>query len=55
MRLEHLPYGVTDKTGVVMRRDDFEAPFASMVHDFLVTRRHALFPDPAADRHCSGR
>jgi carotenoid cleavage dioxygenase-like enzyme len=28
----------------VIRRDDFEAPFSSMVHDFLVTRRHALFP-----------
>jgi carotenoid cleavage dioxygenase len=39
-----MAYGVTDKTGVVTRRDDFEAPFAAMVHDFLVTRRHALFP-----------
>ena len=28
----------------MVRRDDFEAPFAAMVHDFLVTRRHALFP-----------
>ena len=37
-------YGVTDKAGVVTRRDDFEAPYCSMVHDFLVTRRHALFP-----------
>ena len=37
-------YGVTDKTGQVTRRQDFEAPFAAMVHDFLVTRRHALFP-----------
>jgi carotenoid cleavage dioxygenase-like enzyme len=37
-------YGVTDKTGAVVRRDNFEAPFAAMVHDFLVTRRHALFP-----------
>ncbi|MGH6957926.1 MAG: carotenoid oxygenase family protein [Caulobacteraceae bacterium] len=37
-------YGVTDKTGKVVRRDDFEAPFCSMVHDFLVTRRHVLFP-----------
>ncbi len=39
-----LSYGVTDKTGKVTRRDDFEAPFSSMVHDFLVTRNHALFP-----------
>ncbi|MFI4936503.1 MAG: carotenoid oxygenase family protein [Caulobacterales bacterium] len=37
-------YGVTDAAGQVVRRDDFEAPFCSMVHDFLVTRRHALFP-----------
>ena len=37
-------YGVTDSTGHVTRRDDFEAPYCSMVHDFLVTRRHALFP-----------
>ena len=35
---------MTDATGRVTRRDDFEAPFSSMAHDFLVTRRHALFP-----------
>jgi carotenoid cleavage dioxygenase len=39
-----MSYGVTDKTGAVTRRDEFEAPFAAMAHDFLVTRRHALFP-----------
>ncbi len=39
-----MSYGVTDAQGCVTRRDDFEAPFSSMVHDFLVTRRHALFP-----------
>ncbi|MBV8592994.1 MAG: carotenoid oxygenase family protein [Caulobacteraceae bacterium] len=37
-------YGVTDAAGAVLRRDDFEAPYASMVHDFLVTRGHVLFP-----------
>jgi carotenoid cleavage dioxygenase len=37
-------YGVTDKAGKVVRRDDFEAPFSSMVHDFLVTDKYALFP-----------
>jgi carotenoid cleavage dioxygenase-like enzyme len=37
-------YGVTDAGGRVVRRDDFEAPFSSMVHDFLVTDRHVLFP-----------
>jgi carotenoid cleavage dioxygenase len=39
-----MSYGVTDKDGKVVRRSEFEGPFASMVHDFLVTRRHALFP-----------
>lgn len=37
-------YGVTDAKGRVTRRDTFEAPYSSMVHDLLVTRRHALFP-----------
>jgi len=37
-------YGVTDASGKVVRRDNFEAPFSSMVHDFLVTDRYALFP-----------
>jgi carotenoid cleavage dioxygenase-like enzyme len=37
-------YGVTDAEGRVLRRDNFEAPFCSMVHDFLVTDRHVLFP-----------
>ena len=37
-------YGVTDATGKVVRRDNFEAPYSSMVHDFLVTRNYALFP-----------
>ena len=37
-------YGVTDAAGRVVRRDDFQAPFPSMVHDFLVTEHHALFP-----------
>lgn len=39
-----MAYGVTDASGKVTRRDAFQAPFASMVHDFLVTRRHVLFP-----------
>ncbi|HEY5006672.1 MAG TPA: carotenoid oxygenase family protein [Caulobacteraceae bacterium] len=37
-------YGVTDAEGQVVRRDNFEAPYSSMVHDFLVTDRYALFP-----------
>lgn len=39
-----MSYGVTDKTGRVVRRDDFQAPFSSMVHDFMVTEHHVLFP-----------
>ncbi|RAK60439.1 carotenoid oxygenase [Phenylobacterium hankyongense] len=39
-----MSYGVTDATGQVVRRDDFQAPFASMVHDFMVTENHVLFP-----------
>ena len=37
-------YGVTSGAGEVLRRDDFEAPYSSMVHDFLVTKAHVLFP-----------
>jgi carotenoid cleavage dioxygenase len=37
-------YGAVDGTGCVTRRDRFEAPFASMVHDFMVTKNHVLFP-----------
>jgi carotenoid cleavage dioxygenase len=37
-------YGVTDAQGVVLRRDEFQAPYCSMVHDFMVTSGHVLFP-----------
>jgi len=39
-----LAYGVIDKTGTLKRFDQFEAPYASMVHDFMVTRNYVLFP-----------
>jgi len=39
-----MSYGVTDATGRVVRRDDFQAPYASMVHDFIVTENYVLFP-----------
>ena len=39
-----ISYGVTDATGKVVRRDDFEAPYSSMIHDFLVTDNYVLFP-----------
>jgi len=37
-------YGVVGGDGRLTRLDHFEAPFSSMVHDFMVTRRHVLFP-----------
>ncbi len=40
----NMAYGVVDKSGNVTRLDRFEAPFASMVHDFMVTDHHVLFP-----------
>jgi carotenoid cleavage dioxygenase-like enzyme len=39
-----LGYGVIDKTGKLVRYDQFDAPYASMVHDFMVTRDYVLFP-----------
>ncbi|WP_374472349.1 carotenoid oxygenase family protein [Phenylobacterium sp.] len=39
-----MSYGVTGADGRVVRRDDFQAPFACMVHDFMVTENHVLFP-----------
>jgi carotenoid cleavage dioxygenase-like enzyme len=39
-----MSYGVTAADGTVIRRDDFQAPFAAMVHDFMVTENHVLFP-----------
>jgi len=54
-----MSYGVTDATGKVIRRDDFQAPFASMVHDFMVTENHVLFPilplTASLERAMSGR
>jgi carotenoid cleavage dioxygenase-like enzyme len=39
-----MSYGVTAADGTVIRRDEFQAPFASMVHDFTTTTNHVLFP-----------
>jgi carotenoid cleavage dioxygenase len=37
-------YYVADASGKLTRRDEFEAPYSSMIHDFMVTRNYALFP-----------
>ncbi len=39
-----LHYGVADAAGTVTRREAFQAPYCSMIHDFMVTRDHVLFP-----------
>ena len=39
-----LSFGSIDASGHATRFDRFEAPYASMVHDFIVTERHLLFP-----------
>jgi carotenoid cleavage dioxygenase len=39
-----MSYGVTAADGTVVRRDDFQAPFSAMVHDFMTTENHVLFP-----------
>ena len=39
-----MSYGTLDAAGNVSRFDRFDAPYASMVHDFIVTERHVLFP-----------
>lgn len=39
-----LSFGVIDRAGRVTRYERFEAPFASMVHDFMVTKNYIIFP-----------
>jgi carotenoid cleavage dioxygenase-like enzyme len=44
-RLSNLiDYGVSDRTGKVLRRDRFAAPYASVIHDFMVTQNYVMFP-----------
>ena len=39
-----MTFGIADAAGQLTRFDHFEAPYASMVHDFAVTQGHVLFP-----------
>lgn len=41
---DQIGFGIADKTGKTTRLDMFKAPFASMIHDFFVTKNYALFP-----------
>ena len=37
-------WGVVDAGGKLLKRETFEAPYCSMIHDFAVTRDHVLIP-----------
>lgn len=39
-----ISYGVADKNGKIIKYEFIEAPFASMIHDFFVTKTHVVFP-----------
>lgn len=39
-----MSFHVADRDGNLVRSEFFDAPYASMVHDFLVTKEHVLFP-----------
>lgn len=41
---DRMSYGSVAASGQVTRFEQFRAPYASMVHDFAVTRQHVLFP-----------
>jgi carotenoid cleavage dioxygenase len=40
----HMTFSVVDKAGTLLRSESFEAPYAAMVHDFVVTKDHVVFP-----------
>jgi len=37
-------WGVADAAGTLLKRETFEAPYCSMIHDFAVTREHVVIP-----------
>ena len=39
-----MTYHVIDAAGEVVRSDEFDAPYAAMVHDFMLTKDYVLFP-----------
>jgi len=41
---DQMAYNVVGADGAISRADTFQAPYASMVHDFMVTRDHVVFP-----------
>ena len=41
---DDIGYCVFDREGRLSRADVFRAPYSSMIHDFMVTKHHVLFP-----------
>ena len=41
---EDMSFHVVDATGRLTRSETFRAPYAAMVHDFMITRDHVIFP-----------
>jgi carotenoid cleavage dioxygenase len=41
---EKMSFHVADADGNLIRSEFFDAPYASMVHDFMITRDHVIFP-----------
>ena len=41
---EGMTYQTVNASGELTRSDKFQAPFASMVHDFITTDEHVIFP-----------
>jgi carotenoid cleavage dioxygenase-like enzyme len=39
-----MSFHVVDRDGKLTRSETFRAPYAAMVHDFMVTREHVIFP-----------
>ncbi len=39
-----MSFHVVDRNGKLTRSETFSAPYAAMVHDFMVTRDHVIFP-----------
>ncbi len=44
MMTPDMSFHVVDRNGRLTRSETFQAPYAAMVHDFMVTRDHVIFP-----------
>lgn len=41
---EQMSFHVVNREGELVRSETFKAPYAAMVHDFMVTKHHVIFP-----------